>query len=74
MSEEELRKYYSTYTECWKFFRKFCDPVDTDEFWERVIAESDALYQAEPTEFRKQMLINTIDEIERVLKQKTKEK
>ncbi len=42
-SNEELRRIYNLFTDCWRFYKKYVDVKDTDEFWESVIAESGEL-------------------------------
>lgn len=72
MNEEELKRYYSTYTECWKLFRKHSNPVDTEEFWDSLIGEANLIYEKEKTVFRKNMIVETLNEIERVWKSRKK--
>ena len=40
MKEDELKQYYSVFTSAWKFFRKYSDVKDSDEYWESVVSES----------------------------------
>lgn len=70
MSEEELRRYYAIFTECWKLFRKYSNPDDSDKFWDNLIDESQELYEKDKNEFRKNMIVETINEIERIWKLK----
>lgn len=70
MREEELRKFFNVYTECWRFFRKYSSPTDDDEFWEKLINESSELVEkSERKELAKAIMLATIDEIERVYKE-----
>ena len=39
MKEDELKQYYSVFTSAWKFFRKYSDVKDSDEYWESVVSE-----------------------------------
>ncbi len=68
MNEEELKKYFATYTECWKLFRKYSNPNNSCEFWDGLRDEAASLYQKDKTEFRKNMIVETFNEIERVWK------
>lgn len=68
MSEEELKRHFTTYTECWKLFRKYSEPIDTDEFWEQLKAEANAVYEKDKTVFRKNLIVETLNEIARVCK------
>ena len=33
MNEQELKNYHEIFTDCWKLFKKYSNPVDNDEFW-----------------------------------------
>lgn len=69
MTDEELKKYYEVYTDCWKLFRKYSSPNDSDQFWQQLIDESNLLYEKHgKTEFVKRIVIETIGEIERINK------
>lgn len=69
MNEDELRKYYDIYTNCWKMFRSFSNPVDKDEFWSDLISASDKIYKASgDNEFAKEIILATVSEIERISK------
>lgn len=68
MIEAELKKYYETCTACRKLFRKYADPVDTDEFWDDLRLDANAVYREDPTEFRKKMVLDTLEEIDRIAK------
>ena len=39
MNQENLKMYYEIYTECWKLFKKYCNPEDTEEFWKNLAQE-----------------------------------
>lgn len=69
MTDEELKKYYEVYTDCWKLFRKYSSPNDSDQFWQQLIDESNLLYEKHgKREFVKRIVIETIGEIERINK------
>ena len=40
MTEQGLKLYYSVFTSAWRFFRKYSDVMDNDEYWENVVNES----------------------------------
>lgn len=66
MSEEELKKYYDIYTECWKFFRKWNEPKTEDE-WKQMLCEAEELYKADKDSvLRKRLISETILEINRL--------
>ncbi len=71
MEEVELKEYYQIYTDCWKMFRRFSNPLDTDEFWNNLVSTSDEIFKStEKKEFAKKMILATLDEIENVFKEK----
>lgn len=71
MTEESLKKYFEVYTDCWKLFRKYSEPNGSDEFWEKLIDESKLLHVKHgKTEFSKKLLLETVDEIERIFRRK----
>lgn len=71
MTEGKLKEYFEIYTDCWKLFRKYSEPNDTDEFWQQLIDESNELHKKHgKTEFSKKLLVETINEIERIFKER----
>ena len=69
MTEENLKKYFEIYTDCWKLFHKYSEPNNRDEFWHSLINESNNLYKKHgEIDFSKNMLLETISEIERIFK------
>lgn len=40
VKDEELKRVYGMFTDAWKFYKKYVDVQDTDEFWESVVNES----------------------------------
>lgn len=71
MTDEKLKEYFEIYTDCWKLFRKYSEPNDTDEFWQQLIDESKLLHVKHgKTEFSKKLLVETITEIERIFKER----
>lgn len=71
MSNDELRKYFDIYTECWKLFKKYSDPVNSDEFWRAFTDDANAIYKKNgKSEFCKRLLLDTADEIEKICKGK----
>lgn len=43
MGNEELKRYYDMFTDSWRFFKKYSEVKDTDEYWEVVVNESGAI-------------------------------
>lgn len=74
MTDEKLKEYYEIYTDCWKLFRKYSEPNDTDEFWQQLIDESIQLNKKHSkTILSRKMLLETINEVERICKKDGKE-
>ena len=66
MSNEELKRYYDMFTDSWRFFKKYSDVKDTDEYWEKVVGESDRLSkQYGNSKFVNTLLLAVIGELER---------
>lgn len=71
MKEEDLKEYFNIYTECWRMFRKYSDPVDDDEFWDSLVKEGNRIVDSSTAkEFAKKVVLSTIDEIERMHRKK----
>lgn len=39
VSDEELRRIYNLFTDCWRYFKKYVDVSDEDIYWENVVSE-----------------------------------
>ncbi len=64
MKQEELKAYYEIYTECWKLFKKYSNPVDTDDFWQSFAKECRELNQKfGQRKFARNMILATYEEI-----------
>lgn len=71
MTDKKLKEYFEIYTDCWKLFRKYSAPNDTDEFWQQLIDESGLMHEKHgKTGFSKKLLVETINEIERIFKER----
>lgn len=72
MKEPELKQYFSLYTDCWKFFRKYVEWIggmDEETFWQKAVDESATLYDKyDKSEFAKKLLAATMAEIDKVYK------
>ncbi len=68
MSDEELKKYYESYTDCWKFFKKHCQ-VSSDEEWQQLLIEAKEVCDKDKdSKFRRKLMSETIAEIDRLCK------
>ena len=75
MNEEQLREHYNIYTECWKLLRKYSNPTSDDAFWDELVKEANYLSEEHGnSEFAKRIIVDTLDEIDRILRGKEQEK
>lgn len=71
MNEDELRRIYGMFTDSWKFFKKYSDVQETDEYWEQVVEESTSISKKYgECKLIVSLLVATIDELERIYKGK----
>ena len=40
VTDEGLKKVYGMFTDAWKFYKKYADVQQSDEYWESVVDES----------------------------------
>lgn len=73
VSDEELRRIYNLFTDCWRYFKKYVDVSDEDIYWENVVSESGELSKKYNNDkFAIALLLAVIDELERVYKEMMK--
>lgn len=71
MTEQELKLYYSVFTSEWKFFRKYSDVKDNDEYWENVVEESGEIVKGyENSRLSRDLILAALSELERISKEK----
>lgn len=69
-NNEELNCVYNLFTDCWRFFKKYSEVKDTDEYWQRVVDESRELSRKyDNDKFAIALVLATIDEFERKAKE-----
>ena len=68
MNEEQLKQYFAIYTDAWKLFKKYFRPVEDDSFWETLLQDAQELYQKHQHPFAKELIIKTMDEIDRIFR------
>lgn len=70
MSDEELKRVYEEFTTVWRFFKKYSDVKDTDEFWEQVVNESNEISKKYgECKFVISLVLAVVDELERIYKE-----
>lgn len=67
MDDITLKNYYEMFTAAWKLFRKYA-VIKKDEEWNKLIKEATEIRNRYPGEFSRKILMETLDEIERVNK------
>lgn len=67
---EDLKRSYNLFTDCWRFFKKYADVRDEDSFWENVVSESGELSKKYNNEkFAIALILAVVDEFERKAKE-----
>ena len=70
MSNEELKRIYNLFTDCWRFYKKYADAKDTDSYWENVVDESGELSKKYNNDkFAIALVLAVVDEFERRAKE-----
>lgn len=74
MSNEELRRIYQMYTDCWKLYKKFSDIQQTEDArWQQLVDESDLIAKTYGNnKFIRDLLLATTQELERQSKEAEK--
>ena len=69
VSDEELRRIYNLFTDCWRYFKKYVDVSDEDIYWENVVSESGELSKKYNNDkFAIALILAVVDEFERKAK------
>lgn len=67
---EGLKRIYNLFTDCWRFFKKYSEVKDTDEYWEAVVDESSKLSKKYNNDkFAIALVLAVIDKFEREAKE-----
>ena len=53
------------FQDLWTFFRKYCSPIDSDLFWENMVAESSELTSRHSGQLAVDLFVAVMAEIER---------
>ncbi len=66
VTDEELKKVYGMFTDAWKFYKKYADVQQSDEYWESVVDESGQIAKKyDNAKLAIALLLAAIDELER---------
>lgn len=67
MNEQALKTYFEIYTACWKLFKKYSNSEQSEEYWQALNEDSEAIYKKYgSTQFVADMLRTTRDELQRL--------
>lgn len=70
VTDEELKKVYGMFTDAWKFYKKYADVQQSDEYWEAIVDESRQIAKKyDNAKLAIALLLATIDELERKSKE-----
>ena len=70
VTDEELKAVYGMFTDAWKFYKKYADVQQSDEYWESVVDESGQIAKKYDNEkLAIALLLAAIDELERKSKE-----
>lgn len=68
--------YWKIYADIWGFHKKFADVKGDDSYWEQAVNDAGELYKKYENhpegEFAKKLILNILDELERVFKRHEK--
>lgn len=73
MSEDELREYYNIFTECWRLFKKYSNPVNDQAFWDALMNETEELVEKSEKSEATKVLAVAVHRIIRVVQEGGKE-
>lgn len=69
-SNEELKQVYNMFTDTWRFYKKYADVKDTDEYWKAAVDECIAVSKKYGEhKLIVSLVLAVIDEFERKVKE-----
>lgn len=70
VTDEELKKVYGMFTDAWKFYKKYADVQQSDEYWEAVVDESGQIAKKyDNAKLAIALILAAIEELERKSKE-----
>lgn len=70
--------YWTLYADIVNYHRKFVDVREDDNYWQRVVDEAGVFFEKyenfPESEFAKQLVLNVLDELERIYRRNQNEK
>lgn len=66
VTDEELKAVYGMFTDAWKFYKKYADVQQSDEYWDAVVSESGQIAKKyDNAKLAIALLLAAINELER---------
>lgn len=70
VTDEELKTVWGMFTDAWKFYRKYADVQQSDEYWEAVVDESGQIAKKyDNAKLAIALILAAIEELERKSKE-----
>ena len=70
VTDEDLKKIYAMFTDAWKFYKKYADVQQSDEYWEAVVDEFRQIAKKyDNAKLAIALILAAIDELERKIKE-----
>lgn len=70
VTDEELKKVYGMFTDAWKFYKKYADVQQSDEYWEAVVDESGQIAKKyDNAKLAIALILAAVEELERKSKE-----
>ena len=70
VTDEELKAVYGMFTDAWKFYKKYADVQQSDEYWKAVVDESGQIAKKyDNAKLAIALILAAIDELERKSKE-----
>lgn len=61
-----IKEDYEMFSDIWKFYRKYREVKDDGDYWKQLINEADMICRKYNTRLCKSLLLDVLDEVERV--------
>ena len=66
MLMQELEEYYKVVVDCWRMFRRYQVPQESQEYWQELLCEARRIYDLYGKNvFVKELIFVMLDEIDR---------
>ncbi len=70
VTDEELKTVWGMFTDAWKFYKKYADVQQSDEYWEAVVDESGQIAKKyDNAKLAIALILAAIEELERKSKE-----